>query len=122
MLSQAWERAWHTFPVFKFDIENFDQVFPEDSNVDREAGKQKLREIFSYIEETLHIRHNEMIRLTNFSLFVPGYSLEICRLCIDQCMFYALGCNVKMLSLELRSGNPRFNFPEVILCPKNQIQ
>ncbi|KAH9682210.1 F-box/LRR-repeat protein 25 [Citrus sinensis] len=120
VLSRTWKRAWHTFSVLKFDSDFFYQVFPEDSNDVSEAGKQKLREIFNYIKETLRIRHNEMIRLMNFSLFVPGDSLEICLPYIDQCIFYALGCNVKELSLELL-GNPRFNLPEIILC-SNSIE
>ncbi|KAL9410781.1 hypothetical protein AB3S75_044538 [Citrus x aurantiifolia] len=120
VLSRTWKRAWHTFSVLKFDYDFFYQVFPEDSNDGSEAGKQKLREIFNYIKETLRIRHNEMIRLMNFSLFVPGDSLEICLPYIDQCIFYALGCNVKELSLELL-GNPRFNLPEIILC-SNSIE
>lgn len=91
VVSQTWERAWHTFPVLKFDYDFFYEVFPEDSNDDSEAGKQKLREIFSFIEETLRMRHNKMIRLMNFSLFVPGYSLEICGPYIDQCILSFLG-------------------------------
>ncbi|KAJ4717945.1 F-box protein, partial [Melia azedarach] len=80
LLSKQWQRAWHSFPILEFDR----AVFPpnlrfyrhrvididEDTVIEEgEAeGKEKLFKLLSYMEETLHNRHRQMISVKKFTL------------------------------------------------------
>ncbi|KAL9463822.1 hypothetical protein AB3S75_001595 [Citrus x aurantiifolia] len=140
VLSQAWERAWRTFPILEFDKTFFNQVPSVSCNnkIEAQLGDEKLSRALNYVEGTLRTRRREMIRLDKFTLDL--YELRVKELgpFVDRCIFSALESDVKELKLALpfhtsarvvdtRPGMPSFdahnkrcyNLPQEVLCSKS---
>lgn len=140
VLSQAWERAWRTFPILEFDKTFFNQVPSVSCNnkIEAQLGDEKLSRALNYVEGTLRTRRREMIRLDKFTLDL--YELRVKELgpFVDRCIFSALESDVKELKLALpfhtsarvvdtRPGMPSvdahnkrcYNLPQEVLCSKS---
>ncbi|KAH9713245.1 putative F-box protein [Citrus sinensis] len=140
VLSQAWERAWRTFPILEFDKTFFNQVPSVSCNnkIEAQLGDEKLSRALNYVEGTLRTRRREMIRLDKFTLDLYELRVKEPGPFVDRCIFSALESDVKELKLALpfhtsarvvdtRPGMPSvdahnkrcYNLPQEVLCSKS---
>ncbi|KAL5755819.1 hypothetical protein ACOSQ2_020565 [Xanthoceras sorbifolium] len=121
VLSKRWEQAWRTYPILEFDrtVLTGDlcrRFLPVDDKL-KEIQKKKKR-LFKYLEAALLNRHcREMISIKKFTIdmdFVVDSKFESF---VDRCICYAVGSDVKELSLEFGyRPNRWFKLPQIVLC------
>ncbi|KAL5824457.1 hypothetical protein ACOSQ3_020520 [Xanthoceras sorbifolium] len=121
VLSKRWEQAWRTYPILEFDrtVLTGDlcrRFLPVDDKL-KEIQKKKKR-LFKYLEAALLNRHcREMISIKKFTIdmdFVGDPKFESF---VDRCICYAVGSDVKELSLEFGYRRNRwFKLPQIVLC------
>lgn len=113
ILSKRWNRVWRSYPVLKFDELFFYSEYLEGCDL-----RNRRNRVFSIVERTLRIRHEDMISLIEFTLPLRLSADKEFRSFVNQCVRHALGCNVKKLKLIFDCSleeQYRYNLPQIVL-------
>ncbi|KAL5767471.1 hypothetical protein ACOSP7_014076 [Xanthoceras sorbifolium] len=128
ILSKTWKRAWCTFPVFEFDNTIFKRklyYFSGDTLLSREErfkeAQRRREKLFNSLEQTMQNRYcRERISMKKFKINIFLFDDPLLASFLERCIFYAVGSNVKELSLEFVCGRGRrYNLPQIVLFAKS---
>ncbi|KAI9177234.1 hypothetical protein LWI28_012664 [Acer negundo] len=125
VLSKRWEKTWQSFQVMEFDRTIFDRGLRYhysyiNIEVNREL-QRRAKELFSCLVRILQNRQcGDMISLKKLMIDMDLFNDPQFRTLLDQCICYAIGCNVKELKLNLNTFSSRLcNLPEVVFSSKS---
>ncbi|TXG54092.1 hypothetical protein EZV62_019348 [Acer yangbiense] len=125
LLSKRWEKTWQSFQVMEFDRTIFDRgLWYNFSYANIEVNmelQRRAKGLFSCLVRILQNRQcGDMISLKKLMIDMDLFNDPQFRTLLDQCICYAIGCNVKELKLKLNSFSSRLcNLPEVVFSSKS---